>query len=192
MYAARGTVAAACTVQRMASDDRGRRTTVALPRLDAPARTRAQELGWHVDLLDPLDADERSVLIRLAHPELDQAIEAGEETVVVDAEPMNPRLHLAIHEFVATQIIDGEPPEAFASAERLLALGRDHHEVLHMLGFCVSGQLWAALHDRREYSREEHVRALGALPGSFDREFARPAGNRAARRAAARRARRRR
>jgi hypothetical protein len=176
----------------MSPEDSGRRTIVAMPPLDAAARTRAEGLGWRLDFLDPSDPDERSVLIRLAHPELDDAIDAGEETVLVDAEPMNPRLHLAVHEVVATQIIDCDPPEAVETAERLLALGRDHHEVLHMLGFCVSKQLWAATHDRREYSREQHVRELAALPGSFDREFAQPAGNRAARRAAARRARRRR
>lgn len=157
-----------------------------MPRLDAEARERAAERNWDVALLDPEDPDERTILIRLAHPDLDDAIEEGSETVVVDGEEMNPRLHLAIHEVVATQIIDDDPPEAYETAERLLALGRDHHEVLHMLGFCVSAQIWGATHHQREYSREEHVRALAALPGSFDDEFA-PVGNRAARRAHARR-----
>lgn len=159
---------------------------MALPPLDGAARRRAEALDWDLDLLDSADPDERSLLLRLAHPDLDEAIEEGEDTVVVvGGEPISPRLHLAIHEVVATQIIDDDPPEAFQAAERLLALGRDHHEVLHMLGFCISGQLWSALHDRREYDRDAHLRALAALPGSFDAEFA-PAGSRAARRTAAR------
>jgi len=145
--------------------DRQARIAVALPPLDAAARQRAEAGEWHLDLLDPQDPDERAVLIRLAHPDLDDAIEDRRETVVVGGETMNPRLHLAIHEVVATQIIDGDPPEVFQTAERLIALGLDHHEVLHMLGFCVSGQIWSALHDQREYSHEEHVRALAALPG---------------------------
>lgn len=149
-----------------------------------PARGRRRTLRW--DLLDRADPDERSLLLRLAHPDLDEAIQEGRETVVVGAEPINPRLHLAIHEVVATQIIDDDPPEAFQAAERLLALGRDHHEVLHMLGFCVSGQLWSALHERREYDRDAHLRALAALPGSFDAESV-PTGTRTARRTAARR-----
>ncbi len=67
---------------------------------------------------------------------------------------MNPRLHFAIHEVVATQIMDGDLLEAFETAERLLGLGRDHHEVLHMLGFCPSSQIWSVMQDQREYGRE--------------------------------------
>ena len=44
--------------------------------------------------LDPADEDDRAELIRLAHPELAAAIDAGEEDVVVDGEAVNPRLHL--------------------------------------------------------------------------------------------------
>ena len=174
-----------------AGPDRQARIALALPALDAAARERAAEEDWDVDLLDPRNPDERAILIRLAHPHLADAIEEGRETVVVGGQPTNPRLHLAIHEVVATQIIDGDPPEAFETAERLLALGRDRHEVLHMLGFAASGQIWGALHEQRDYSREDHIRALAALPGSFDAEFA-GSGNRAARRAHARQARRRR
>lgn len=125
-------------------------------------------------------------MIRLAHPELDDAVNEGQETVLIGGEEMNPRLHFAIHEVVAAQIIDNDPPEAFTTAQRLLASGRDHHEVLHMLGYVVSGQLWGAMHERREYNRAEHLEALHALPGSFDAAFSRPP-NRAARRAQARR-----
>lgn len=166
------------------------RLAVALPPLDERARRRARDLGWQLDLLDPRDPDERAVLIRLAHPDHDDAIDDGRETIEVDGRETNPRLHLTIHEVVATQIVDDDPPEAFVAAQRLLALGHDHHEVLHMLGFVVSGSIWSVMHDRREYDRAEHVRALDALPGSLhDAVPARP--NRAARRAQARRDRRR-
>ena len=186
--------ASACRLgygEPVSREGRDRRLCVALPPLEEAARRRAAALDWDLDLLDRADPDERSLLLRLAHPDLDEAIQEGEDTVVVGGEPINPRLHLAIHEVVATQIIDDDPPEAFQAAERLLALGRDHHEVLHMLGFCISGQLWSALHDRREYERDAHLRALAALPGSFDAEFAPPAGSRAERRSARGRPRRR-
>jgi hypothetical protein len=166
--------------------DRQTRLDLALPPIDAAARQRAADQGWDLAYLSPDDPDERSVLIRLAHPDLDEAVREGRETVLVGGEEMNPRLHFAIHEVVATQIIDSDPPEVFATAQRLLADGRDHHEVLHMLGFVVSGQLWGATHERREYGRAEHVAALAALPRSFDEAFSRPP-NRAARRAEARR-----
>lgn len=149
-----------------------------MPPLDARARQRAEEQDWELSLLDPDDSDERTILIRLAHPDLDEAIRAGLEEVVVGGEPMNPRLHLALHEVVATQVIDDDPPEAFATLRRLVALGRDRHEALHMLGFAVSAQLWAATHQRRPFDREEHVRALDALPGSWDEVAVGSAGTR--------------
>jgi hypothetical protein len=163
---------------------------LALPPLDSAARRRASEQGWHLEYLSPEDPDDRSMLIRLAHPELDDAVNEGQETVIVGGEELNPSLHFTIHEIVATQIIDNNPPEAFATAQRLLATGRDHHEVLHMLAYVMSGQIWGALHEQREYDRAEHLDALNALPGSFDAALSRPP-NRAARRAKARRGHRR-
>jgi hypothetical protein len=118
--------------------------------------------------LDPEDRDERAMLIRLAHPDLDEAIEAGLQEVDVGGHPMNPRLHLTIHEMVVPQVIDDDPPEAFATLQRLVDSGRDRHEALHMLASAVSAQLWAAMHEQRPYDRAEHVRALEALPGSWD------------------------
>jgi hypothetical protein len=42
-----------------------------------------------------------------------------------------------------------------------------------MLGSTVSAHLWNVLHDQRPYNRAEHVAALAALPGSWDRQAAR-------------------
>jgi hypothetical protein len=151
---------------------RAERVGLALPPLDNRARERAVEQDWELGLLDPEDPDQRAILIRLAHPELDDAIEAGLEAVDVGGEPMNPRLHLAIHEVVATQVVDDDPPEAFATLQRLMGSGLDQHEALHMLGSAVAAQLWAATHERRPYDRAEHVRALAALPGSWDDQAA--------------------
>lgn len=39
-----------------------------------------------------------------------------------------------------------------------------------MLGAPMTGQLWAALHDQREYDLEAHRAALAALPESWERE----------------------
>jgi hypothetical protein len=156
------------TVSNVSSSHRAERISLAVPPLDAQARERAAEQDWEPNLLDPDDPDERGILIRLAHPNLDEAIEAGLEEVVIGGEPMNPRPHLAIHEVVATQVIDDDPPEAFATLQRLMRLGRDPHEALHMLGYAVSAQLWAATHEGRPYDRDEHIRALDSLPGSWD------------------------
>ena len=121
-------------------------------------------------LLDPADPDERALLIRAAHPELD----TDQETIVLGGREINPRLHLALHEIVATQLAELDPPEVWATAQRLRRLGYGRHEILHMLGAAMSGELWEALHDQREYDLDEHRAALAALPASWERE--RPGG----------------
>jgi hypothetical protein len=116
--------------------------------------------------LDPADPDERALLIRAAHPELD----TDAETALVDGREMNPRLHLTIHEIVASQLADEQPPEVWATAQRLRRLGYGRHEILHMLGAAMTTQLWATLHDQREYDPDAHRAALAALPESWERE----------------------
>ena len=120
--------------------------------------------------LDPADPDERALLIRAAHPELD----TDAETVIVDGREMNPRLHLTIHEIVAAQLADDDPPEVWATAQRLRRLGYGQHEILHMLGTAMTTQLWTALHEQRDYDPDEHRAALDALPDSWERD--RPGG----------------
>jgi hypothetical protein len=147
------------------TEDRDRRLAFAIPPITEPGELDPE-------LLDPADADDRALLIRAAHPELDTKA----ETVSVDGQKMNPRLHLTIHEIVATQLADDDPPEVWETAQRLRRLGYGRHEILHMLGSTMTLQLWSALHDRREYDRDQHRAALAALPESWERE--RPGGPR--------------
>jgi hypothetical protein len=77
-----------------------------MPPLDENARARAADQDWELSLLDPLDPDERAIMIGLAHPQLGDAIGDGAEEVRVGGATMSPRLHLAIHEVVAQQLID--------------------------------------------------------------------------------------
>jgi hypothetical protein len=142
--------------------NRDRRLAFAVPPIADP--------GEDTQSLDPADPDERSLLIRAAHPELD----TGADVVLVDGREMNPRLHLTIHEIVATQLVDDEPPEVWTTAQRLRRLDYGRHEILHMLGAAMTPQLWAAQHDQREYDPDEHRAALEALPESWERE--RPGG----------------
>lgn len=69
------------------------------------------------------------MLIRAAHPELD----TDAETTLVDGEEMSPRLHLTI-QVIATQLADDDPPDVWATAQRLRKLGYGRHEILLMLG----------------------------------------------------------
>jgi uncharacterized protein DUF1841 len=143
--------------------DRERRLAFAVP-------PPPDDDGAETELLDLTDPDDRALLIRTAHPELDTEL----ETVIVDGREMNPRLHLTIHEIVATQLVDDDPPEVWATAQRLRRLGYGRHDILHMLGAAMTPQLWAALHDQRKYDLDEHRAALAALPDSWER--ARPGG----------------
>jgi hypothetical protein len=125
-------------------------------------------VGVEVEQLS--DPDVRSLVIRHEHPEFEQALKEGRREIEGPGGPMNPRLHLTMHEIVATQLWEDSPPEVWDTAVRLLEAGYERHEILHMLGRPVSDHVWEALHDERAYDRERHVAALQALPGSWERE----------------------
>jgi uncharacterized protein DUF1841 len=144
--------------------ERDRRLAFAIPPIDRPPEDLV------LKLLDRADEDDRLLLLKAAHPELD----TGEETVVIGGEEMNPRLHLVMHEIVAKQLADLDPPEVWETAQRLRRLGYRQHEILHMLGAAMSGEIWRAMHDQREYDREAHIAALAGLPESWERQ--RPGG----------------
>jgi hypothetical protein len=127
-----------------------------------------EALGLQIDQLS--DPDVRSAVIRCEHPEIAEALNEGHDQVDLGDGPMNPRLHLALHEVVATQLRDDSPVEVWGTAERLLKAGYGRHEILHMLAGPVVDQVWGALHDERPYDRERHLDALRALPGSWERE----------------------
>ena len=84
--------------------------------------------------LDPIDEDGRAELIRLAHPELVAAIDAGEEIVVIGGEAVNPRLHLLMHQVVADRLLHDDPPEDWLAFGALLERVVDAHEAQHAVG----------------------------------------------------------
>jgi hypothetical protein len=118
------------------------------------------------DLADP---DVRSVVIRHEHPEFERALCEDISEVDLGHGPMNPRLHLTMHEIVANQLWNGDPPEVWETAVRLHHAGYERHEILHMLGQPMSDEIWAALHEDRPYDLARHLAALRALPGSWER-----------------------
>lgn len=125
--------------------------------------------GIDVTMLDPGDEDDRALLVRAQHPDLAAAIDDGHDEIDVDGEPMNPRLHLAIHEVVAAQLWSGEPPQARRAVERLLSAGYDRHDALHLIGAAVTEELWAAQRTGAPADPERYVAALEALaPDDLD------------------------
>ncbi|MGZ6576401.1 MAG: hypothetical protein ACXVHJ_36125, partial [Solirubrobacteraceae bacterium] len=73
---------------------------------------------------------------------VEEALKEGRREIDGGDGPMNPRLHLKLHEIVATQLWDDSPPEVWGTAVRLLDAGYERHEILHMLGRVVSDHVW--------------------------------------------------
>ena len=142
--------------------------------------------GIDLSLLDPADESDRHFLIVAEHPELAEAIDANQDEIELEGVPMSPRLHLAMHEVVATQIWNNDPPEVWSTAQRLMQAGYDRHEVLHMLASVVSTDIYNAMSGKMPFDSARTRRELAALPGSWEAMRAPVPPNRAARRARAR------
>jgi hypothetical protein len=126
------------------------------------------ELG--LTLAELADPELRSLVVHHEHPQFQEALDAGHPEVEVGSERINPHLHLAMHEIVATQLWDDDPPEVWDTAARLIGAGYERHEILHMLASPMAEQVWGALREERPYDRDAHRAALQALPGSWEKE----------------------
>ncbi|MDR8411506.1 hypothetical protein [Nonomuraea sp. 3-1Str] len=71
--------------------------------------------GVDLDRLNPADEADRRALLEIDH------------VGAMDEE------HLAWHEEIATRLWEGDPPQLWEAAQRLLDLGHDRHDVLHVL-----------------------------------------------------------
>jgi hypothetical protein len=129
--------------------------------------------------LDPADSDHRHILIEAEHPEYHRALQSDvDEIAGPDGSPMNPRLHVAIHEIVANELWNGDPPEVWQTAERLQGLGYERHEILHMLAGVAGESVWEMLAEKRKYDADSYLAALAALPESWEKERAQMASAR--------------
>lgn len=136
-----------------------------------------------LSLLDPADEDDRHMFLLAEHPELWEAIEDDLDEIVLEGRDMSPRLHLSLHEVVANQIWQDDPPEMWITAQRLTDAGYDRHEVLHMLGSVVSVDIYNAMTGNAPFDPARTLRELAALPGSWHALQTPTHPNRAARRA---------
>ena len=124
--------------------------------------------GVELSFLDPADEDDRSFLVRAEHPELAAAIKRDDEVVFVNGEEINPRLHLTIHEIIASQLWHDDPPEVWTTARRLRDAGYERHEIFHMLGSALVTQIWHVLSEGKEVDHDRYRRDLALLPGSWE------------------------
>jgi hypothetical protein len=111
----------------------------------------------------------RAVVIRADHPEPEHALPNGQDEVIVDGMPVSIRLHLIMHEMVASELAGDDPPGVYLTAQRLLAAAYKRHELLHMLAAPIAEQIQATLQGGAGYDRRWHLAALAALPESYER-----------------------
>ena len=100
---------------------------------------------------DPDDPDDRSALLA-ADLESD------------DDDLLGQGLRAALHEAVADQIANEDPPAVWATAQRLLAMGLDRRRVLQDLALTLSGQIYSAVGTDRTFAVDEYAAALDRLP----------------------------
>ena len=81
---------------------------------------------------------------------------------------MNPRLHITVHEIVANQLWDDEPPEVWQAARRLSATGMDRHDVLHAISEVVAEHLFGVLVDDEPPGSDRYVEHLEKLGRTED------------------------
>jgi hypothetical protein len=111
--------------------------------------------------LNPDSANERSLLIEGEHPEYHDALSDPGFEGEIDG--VNPRLHLAMHEIVANQLWDNDPPEVWQAARRLRDLGEDRHNILHAIGALVMEHVYAGLVDHEPFDLERYRAELDQL-----------------------------
>jgi hypothetical protein len=137
--------------------------------------------GLDLSYLDPADGDDRHFLLLAEHPELWGAIESDLDEIVLHGASMSPRLHITLHEVVANQLWQDDPPEMWTTAQRLTAAGHDRHDVLHMLGTVVSAAMYNAMVNQEPFDIVDTRRRLARLPGSWEDLASAPAEYRATR-----------
>jgi len=87
--------------------------------------------------------------------------------MIAGGEPVNPRLHVAMHHAVARQILADDPPQTWESVQRLAGLGYDWHNIMHMIASLVAEDVHAALAEHRDPDPAGYASRLDQLPGDW-------------------------
>lgn len=122
--------------------------------------------GLDLELLNPDDENELTFLIEAQHAEYEDAF-GGDEDVIVDGEPFNPRLHVAMHQVVANQLLADNPPATWLTVQRLIGLGYDWHNIMHMISALVAEDIYGIMREDRRHDPVSYARRLDQLPGDW-------------------------
>jgi hypothetical protein len=88
-------------------------------------------------------------------------------TRILDGEQVNPRLHVAMHQVVANQLLADDPPETWQTVRRLAGLGYDWHNIMHMIASLVTDDVYRAISEHRRHDPASYARRLSELPGDW-------------------------
>jgi hypothetical protein len=115
------------------------------------------------------DADDESSFLAMAereHPEHADVLADPCAGPMVDG--VNVRLQAATHAAVARQLWFDDPPEVWATAQRLLDAGYERHDILHALMYVLTTQIRQTVAAGAPSDPEAYRAALDALPESWD------------------------
>ena len=104
--------------------------------------------GTDLELLDPGDDNELTFLIEARHAEFEDALGRGGD-VIVDGEPVSPRLDVAMHQVVASQLLADDPPATWQTVQRLIGLGYDWHNIMHMIAALLAEEVYRVMQEHR-------------------------------------------
>jgi Domain of unknown function (DUF1841) len=139
---------------------------LASPRSWAMPPAHGSYQGIDLELLDPDDENDRMLLIEAQHPEYEAALRDHAE-VVVGGEPVNPQLHITMHQIVVNQVLAAQPPEVWPTVRRLAGLGYDWHNIIHMIAALVADDVHGAMTWRAPFDPADYARRLSRLPGDW-------------------------
>jgi hypothetical protein len=117
--------------------------------------------GETFDRLDASDPDQRALLIQGEHPELHEAL--ADPNFDPQAVGFSPRFHLTMHEVIANQLWDNDPPEVWQAAQRLRDQGVDRHDILHRLLELMVTHMHPVMVDKKPFDTNAYRRDLDTL-----------------------------
>lgn len=145
--------------------DQANRLTFALPSIPGPRMFDEGLDAWEDGLHE---------LVVLAHPEYDESLRTAHDPDPTEVDEVQPHLHVALHDIVASQLWQDNPPEVWIAARRLQLGDYDPHEIHHMLMNAVGEPIRRVMVDEQLFDLDLYIERLGALPGSWEAQ--RPVG----------------
>jgi hypothetical protein len=117
--------------------------------------------GERFDWLNPADPDERGLLVKGEHPEYHEAL--ADPLFEGELDGHSPRLHLTMHEVIANQLWDDDPPEVWQAAQRLRDHGMNRHDILHRIAAVFTEHMHPVLAKHEQFDAEAYRQALNDL-----------------------------